>query len=301
MAFRRWWLILALFIIGLGSARGEAPPIAIGFYLPVIRDVPRKDVEVSLRFWIEELAASLNLTFKPIRFYDDLGELRQDMSAGTINYLVATSMGVAQHFSLKELSDGFGGYKAVPDNLLLVVRGAAGIRRLADLSGKRVAMLDHDELSEVYLETLLLKTWGKPAASRLESVSREKRSSSLVHRLFFNQADAALIYRNAYETALALNPQVGQRLQVLKDYSFSGRSPHIGLFSSHVSTEHREIITQGAMRLNETPRGRQVLEIYQADAIVVSTVRELAPFRELLGENRSLKAAAGAPAKKGER
>jgi ABC-type phosphate/phosphonate transport system substrate-binding protein len=298
-ALHRFWLVLVLLVFGLGVVRGEAPPpVAIGFHLPVIRDLPRKDVEVSLRFWTEELAQSVNLTYMPIRFYDDLDELKRDMNAGTINYLVATSMGVAQHFSPEELSDGFSGYKTAPDHLLLVVRRAAEIRRIADLAGKRVAVLDQDELSEVYLETLLMKVWGKSAESRLAAISREKRSSNLVHRLFFNQTDAALINRNAYEAAVALNPQIGERLQVLEEYSFKSRSPHIGLFSARVAPEHREIIAQAAMKLNESARGRQVLEIYQADALVVTRVRELLPFRELLEAHRSLKAAGAVPARK---
>jgi hypothetical protein len=46
-------------VAGLGRCRAEGlPPVAIGFYLPVVRDLPRKDVEVSLRFWVEELARS---------------------------------------------------------------------------------------------------------------------------------------------------------------------------------------------------------------------------------------------------
>jgi hypothetical protein len=301
IARHRWWLVLVLLVIVPGLGRAEAPPIAIGFHLPVIRDVPRKDVEVSLRFWIEGLAESVNLTYKPIRFYEDIAALRRDINAGTINFLVATSMGVAQYFSPEELSDGFSGYKTEPDHLLLVVRRVAGISHLADLAGKRFALLDQDELSEVYLETLLLQTWGKSAEGRLAAVSREKRSTNLVHRLFFNQADAALINRNAYEAALALNPQIGARLQVLDEYSFKSRSPHIGLFSSRVAPEYREAITQAVMTLNESARGRQVLEIYQSDAMVVTRVRELTPFRELLEAHGRLKAAAAAPARKGAR
>lgn len=289
------WLIAFFLSLSAVAARAEPlPPVSIGFYAPVVRDVPRKDVEVSLRFWIEELARSLGLTYKPVQFYDDLAVLHRDMAGGKINFLVANAMGVVQHFAPGELGGGFSGYKNIPDHLLLVVRRDAGIRGPGDLAGKRIGLLEGDELSDLYLETLLMKAWGgKPDWHRLGPVSHERRSGKLTHRLFFNQIDAALMFRSGFDAALALNPQVGQRLQVLEAYTFKIRSPHIGLFTSQVRPEQREQITQAAMKLNDTARGRQVLQIYQADSMVRTQVSDLDPYRALLETHRDLLARAG--------
>lgn len=301
------WLLLSWFVVGAGlvsadlRAEESVPAIAIGFYLPVVRDVPRKDVEVTLRFWIEELAQSVNLKYKPVRFYDDLAELKRDMTSGTINLFFATSMGIVQHFSPDELADGFTRSFSVPDHLLLVVRRESGIRRLTDLAGKRMALLDQEELSDVYLENLMLKTWRSADSGQFSAVTREKRSSVLVHRLFFGQSDAALINRNAYEAALAMNPQIAQRVQVLDEYSFRGQYPTMGLFSSRVAPEHREVFTQAFLSFNSTTRGRQVLQIYQTEALVRVRVNDLEPYRELLASNLSLKSRSAPLAKKGAR
>ncbi len=279
---------LVLALPCFGPARAEPPPVAIGFYLPVIRDLPRKDVEVSLRFWVEELARSMGLTYEPIQMYDDLASLRRDLVSGKLNFLVTTAIGAVKHFAPEELADGFSGYKQEANHLLLVVRRDTGISTPGDLAGKRIALTESDELSDLYLETLLLKAWGQADWKRLGPITREQRSSKLAHRLFFGQADAALLYRNGYQAALALNPQLGQRLQVLEAYSLKIRSPHIGLFSAQVRPEDREAITQAALRLNETARGRQVLQIYLADGMVRTQLRDLAPFRELLETHRKL-------------
>jgi len=281
-------LALTLVLLCCGLARAEPPPVAIGFYLPVVRDFPRKDVEVSLRFWIEELARNLGLSYQPVQMYDDLASLKRDMASGKRNFLVTTAIGAVQHFAPEELADGFAGYKQVPDHLLLVVRREAGISAPGDLAGKRVALMEGDELSDLYLETLLLKAWGKADWKRLGPITREQRSGKLAHRLFFGQADAALIYRNGYEAALAMNPQLRQHLQVMEAYSLKVRSPHIGLFSAQVRPEHREEITQAALRLNETARGRQVLQLYHADDLMRTSLRDLAPFRELIETHRRL-------------
>lgn len=292
-------LFFVLCLMCWGAAFAEAPPVAIGVYNPVIRDVPRKDAELSLRFWITELGQSLQLKYKPIRFYDDIEEMKHDLATGELNFIVATSMGVVQHLPLDQLRDGFSGYKSTADDLFLVVRRAANIRNLADLAGKRLVLLDSDELSDVYLQTLLMRSWGKADESRLAAVEREKRSVNLVHRLFFNRADAALITRNAYEAAVALNPQIGQRLQILDQHSFHGRSPVVGLFSARVSAEDREAITRAALSLNGTPRGRQILDIYRADSMVASKVSDLEPYRRLFVEYQALQATDNSPKKAG--
>lgn len=296
----RAWLVIGLLCGSWNAWADEAPPpIAIGFYTPVFRDVPRADVEVSLKFWIDELAQSLKLKFKPIRFYDRMEDLKRDMKSGEINFLVATSMGVVQNFSAGELRDGFSGLKTMPDHLFLVVRRDSGIRSPADLAGKRVAILDGDELSEVYLDTLMMKALGKSAATGAPEIMREKRSSTLVHRVFFNRADASLVSRNTFEAAAAMNPQIGHQLQVLDAYSFMGRSLHIGLFSARVAPHDAELITKSALTLGSTARGRQVLDIYNADSMVQTKVQDLEPFLELLAQRRMLKDALMTVRKKG--
>lgn len=287
---RVWGVLLILLISQAGMAAEPIPPIAIGFYLPVLRDVPRQDAELSLKFWVNEMAASLNTPFKPIRFYENMADIKRDMSSGEINMMVATSMGVVQHFSMGEIRGGFSGLKTTPDYLCLIVRRAAGIHRLADLAGKRVAILDQDELSSVYLETLLLKTWGATDIGKLSSLVKEKRSSNLPYRLFFNKADAVLVSRNAYETAVALNPQMNAQVQVLEAYTFKGRSPHIALFSSRVPAAQTEAVVQRVTTIfGNTPRGRQVLDIYHADNLARTDPSDLEPFIALLAENRALK------------
>lgn len=286
---RRDCLLGLLGLLAGTSQAADPQPFRLGLYMPTIRDMPRKDVEVSMRFWYEELARAANVTFLPARFYDDMNSLKRDVDAGTVNFFIATVMAVAEKFSAEELRDGITSYKSVDDDLLLVVGREAGIRAIKDLPGKRLALMDSDELTEVYLETLLLSALGRTGPQRLGPITRETRSSKLTHRLFFNQADAALIYRSGYEAALALNPQIAQRVQVLEAYTFKTRSPTIGLFSARVDPVQRELLTTNMLDVGRTPRGRQVLDLYQADVMVRASVSEIAPYQALLERRRLLR------------
>lgn len=289
MTLRTAFLTAVLWLAMSALSWAETPtPIAIGFYVPVVRDFPRKDVEISLRFWTDELSRELNLTYKPIQLYDNMDDLRLAVQSGKVNFIMATSMGVVSHFADSELRDGFTAKNSADNYLLLVVRKGAGITKPGDLVGKRVGLLDGDELSQVYLETLMLKAWGTAGWSRLALVDRQDQSRKLILQLFFNKTDAALVEHNAFLAALALNPQIGKRLEVLDDYTFKGTTPHIGLFSAMVSDADRVRIIQAAMGLNKTPRGRQVLEIYRAEDMIQTSVSALAPYRALWHEHKRL-------------
>lgn len=286
---RRDWLLGTLGLLAGAGHAAEPQPFRLGLYLPTLRDMPRKDVEVSMRFWYEELARAANVTFLPARYYDDMGSLKRDVDAGVVNFFIATVMAMAENFSSEDLRDGIASYKSVDDDLLLVVGREAGIRSIKDLPGKRLALMDSDELTEVYLETLLLTALGRTGPERLGPITRETRSSKLTHRLFFKQADAALIYRSGYEATLALNPQIAQRLQVLDAYTFKTRAPSIGLFSAQVDSVQREQMIRTMLEVGRTPRGRQVLELYQADTMVRASVSEIAPYQALLERRRALR------------
>ncbi|MDD2881368.1 MAG: PhnD/SsuA/transferrin family substrate-binding protein [Rhodoferax sp.] len=294
-------LMLALLLMSLGARAAEdLPAFSMGFYLPVIRDVPRKDVEISMRFWIEELVKDVKLTSKPVQMYERLADMRRDLDSGKINFVVATAMGLAQSFRAEDLADGFSGYKAKPDDLMLLVRRDAGIHTPADLTGKRLSLLEGDELTNVYLPILLMQAGQRGDLSQLGSVTREATTPKQVHSLFFGNADAALVYRNTYEISLALNPQIGQRLEVLDRFTFKTRSPYISLFSSRVSPQHREQMTASSLSLSDSPRVRQMFQIYHSDVMERTRVQDLKPYYELLQTYNTLNAAAK-PVKKAVR
>jgi len=293
----RFWLALALLVPALCLAQARTTTtMTMGLYLPVVRDVPRQDIEVSMNFWLQELARGANLGFNPVHFYTDMGEMKRDFDSEKINFLVAPALDLARLFRPDDLADGFTAYRQVPDDLILVVRREAGIRTPADLVGKRMALLKDEELSDVYLDTLMLKA-GKSGAADLRQASHERQSKNLIYSLFFNKADATLIYRNAYDTAVALNPQIAAMLQPLESFTFKTRAPYTSLFSARVPLAERENIIRSALDAINTARGQQVLAIYQADHMARTRVADLLPYQRLLQDHRSLKAGLKSAAK----
>lgn len=280
------WLNLA------GSGVEERPSeftLELGFLVTNLRDVSRTDVDISLRFWVEEMMHSQQLR-ATTHLYDKVEAMRQDFSAGRLNMIVLSSAEVVRHFPLDELAEGFIGYNEQPDNLLLVARQGAGIRSAADLAGKRLILTDADPLSRLYLETLALRTFGEKGETAFGAVIEVSRSNLAVNRLFFGGADAALVSRSAFDLAVTLNPQIGERIEVLDAYTLAIRSLNVGLFSRKVSLEDRERVLRLAFELMRTPRGQQILQLYHTAYIDRCGLNILEPVQRLFQENQSLRA-----------
>lgn len=275
-----------------GSGVEERPSeftLELGFLVTNLRDVSRTDVDISLRFWVDELIRSQQLR-ATTHLYDKVEAMRQDFSAGRINMIVLSGAEVVRHFPLEELAEGFIGYTDQPDNLLLVARQGAGIRSAADLAGKRLILTDSDPLSSLYLETLALRTFGDKGESALGAVIEVPRSNLAINRLFFGDADAALVSRSALDLAVNLNPQIGERTHVLDAYTLAIRSLNVGLFSRKVSLEDREHVLSIALELMKTPRGQQILELYRTAYVDRCGLENLEPVRRLFLENQALRA-----------
>ncbi len=285
---RHWFVCFGLVLcscLGTPTASAVDTRFYMGFFLPGIRDANPVDVRTSLQLWAEEVGADYGFKARAI-IYQDMRELRRDILEDRIDLVIAPGMELAESFAPEELGDGFTGFRrGVREGLALIVAREARVERLADLRGKRLARLEQDRLSEVYLETLCIREAGTPCAEWL-SVSEEKRDVQSIHKVFFGKADAALVRLSALVTAVELNPQIATRIQSLREWKTHSLS--FGLLSPRASPALRERMTRAGLDATKTPRGRQILEIFKNDYMDRVNKSDLEPFWQLSNEYRAL-------------
>ncbi len=275
--------LLAWTLLGLAASAPAADlePLNLGFYLPGIRDVPQADVRVTMQVWAEEVARGYNLKARAV-MYEDMGALRRDANLGRIEMIIAPSMEMAETFAPEELAQGFAGLRRnAPEGLVLIAAQASGIRTLADMRGKRVARLVNDRISEVYLETLCVRETGVHCAD-LFSVVEEKRDIQSVHRVFFGKVDAALVRISTLHTASEMNPQVGARVRILKEWQTVALNA--AFLSARASPAYRDRVAQAFMSATKQPRGRQLMELFRTDYMDRFDKQDLQPFWQLYRE-----------------
>lgn len=271
-------------------AQAAEEVVRLGFYVKVTRDLSRAEVQSSLEFWADELGGKFNVPTQ-VRFYDDMRTLRRDFDHGLVNFVITSSMDFVRHFKVEELAEGFVGSIQVDHTLQLVSRADGDIRDLAQLPGKRIALLKDDELSEVYLETLCLRQHRRACKDVFASMEPIETSNKLALRLFFGKTDLILTRKNGMEVAKEMNPQIGKATRLVRQ--FPVKSSYYGLFSRRVDKSFRDHALQHLPNMHKNPRGRQVLEVFHVDRLELASETELLPFVRLYQEYEGLLAEVG--------
>lgn len=285
MCWRAALLVFCLAFVPWPARAAEPEPFNMGFYLPGIRDANLADVKVSVQLWAEEIGNYRGFRARTFT-YDDMQHLHQDAMAGRIHIVVAPGMELAEFFAPGELKDGFAGVKAGEiGGLALVVGKTAGIRAFADLKGRRVVKLSEDRLSDVYLETQCQNAF-KGGCRDFLDLSTEKRGISVLHRVFFGQAAAALVPLDSLHTALALNPQIAGRVRSLQEWRL--RATTFGMIPAHTAPDYRARVLDAAMQVSGTVRGRQMLDLFKTERMLPVTEVDLQPFWRLARDYKNL-------------
>jgi ABC-type phosphate/phosphonate transport system substrate-binding protein len=263
----------------------------VGFYVQSFSDVSRGDMEIAMKFWGEELGQQLDLTTQ-VEMYDNIDNMAADFANGKINFIVGSPLSVIKHFKLDSLSDGFRAVNDTRDfdSLVLVVRSDEGINSIKEAQGKRLVLLKGDELASVFIDNLTRKSSGSDYNRFFESIVWATNSHRMVLDLFFKKADIALVYLKAYRLACELNPQIERQTQIIGTFSSFPRS--IGFFHKDVDSSFRDYILTKALFIDQFPRGRQLLTLFNSEKLERSQVSDLNKVISLYDEFKQNKSRA---------
>lgn len=287
-ALRR--LLGVLILLTLPSLAFAQEVVRMGFNVKITRDLNRSDVQTALGLWAEELSKAYAVPTET-EFYDDTASMRRDFDLGKINFVIAASMDFARHFKLNELAEGFRGEVINDHTLLLLAHKETRIADARGLAGKRIALLEGDELSEVYLETVCLRHYQRPCKQVFSGIETVANSNQLMMKLFFRKVDLVLSKRNGFETARELNPQIGLTTQEITRFPL--KSSYYGLWNRKISPEFRQHSLKQVPAMHKAVRGRQVLDVFKVDRLVLVSEQELQPVYDLLADYEALRASGG--------
>lgn len=291
MTWRAHWhgVVLALGLCWASAAAVSAPPTAdilrVAVHWGGIHDVTRSDVETSISLWANEMTKTLDLPSE-VRLYDSLPEIRRALESGEANFVMADGLSFVQEFDLAMLSDGLGGDVRGDDDLVLLVRKAAGIRSPRDLAGKRAVLMEDSDVAELMLETTCLRAWATTCARAAVTVSRVKRSRQQVMKLFFGTDDVAVMRGYSYRLSTELNPQIRERIEVLARLPIYAGP--MGLFSNRLNASFRDYVISQVPKMVHSPRGLQMMELLQTETLGRFGKDRLAPIRALVQEHEAL-------------
>ncbi|WP_158269658.1 PhnD/SsuA/transferrin family substrate-binding protein [Desulfonatronum sp. SC1] len=225
----------------------------------------RNDALAAMRVWVDTVIKERELRESvEVALYDSVEELRSAYEQGRVD---AVSLTTEEIMLLGVRPD----YVYIPNQdhgfhvrYVLLVRRDGAVADVADLTGHELVVADHQRMvfAGFWLESLLADVDGNRTGRRLVDQARVAKPSKAILRVFFQQAQAALVTLEAFELACELNPQLRDELKVLRE------SPPLVtalfLFRPDWHGVTRERLEEAVLNLHATPGGQQVLTVFQS-------------------------------------
>jgi len=260
----------------------------IGVYRPSLNYyVDLADIEISLKFWLQEVTKELAIPTAETFFFENYHDLSAAFFRGEIDLLIAQPLAVVMYFDKEFLAEGF--YSKREENeeeaLLLLVRSES-IANLGQMAGKRLILPANDKLAEFFLETTTLNASQKSFVNLFSKIETATKMNRMILSLFFGRSDVALVYKSSYELMVEMNPQINSRIKILK--SFPVLSKNMGFLRKNYLKRTR--IVENIRKFSIHPRGRQIMNVFHCSAVgIVSAKKALAPFEQFYQSYLALK------------
>jgi phosphonate transport system substrate-binding protein len=266
----------------------------MGYYAnSITENANRTDVEISLNIWANELLQyehknnGFNISISKATLYDTMEDMRAAFDRGELDLINAPPLLISKYFKREELADGFIG--VLPDHrqesIILIARDSLNIKNGKDLQGKRVEINENDQLAVIFLDSLMLNETHSSYKDGAVSILKQQKSDRIVLDVYFNKADAGVVYGSAYELMAELNPDIKNKVTIVKTYPIKART------FSYFRRDYPFIneLHTGELKFIKTVRGKQIMEVFRTPDIDYCTVDDLGPFEQLNKDYLALK------------
>lgn len=261
--------MLVLLLLGFVSvSRGERDGVfRIGVSSSGFDEVNRNDAAAALKAWAATVGKEQNLDglLDVILLTSSVKDLRADLEAKRLDGL---SVSVAEYMDLNLQVQNV--YIPITEqgaevSYAVVVRNDSEMSNLENLAKARMVMgkSGRMNLALPWLRALLANGAGSREALLFKDPILEENPSKAILQVFFHQADAALVIREAFDLACELNPQLREKLEVLAESPAFVVSFFI--FPPGKDGERgTEKLENAILDLHTTPGGRQVLTVFKS-------------------------------------
>ncbi len=273
------------------SADANLPSLRIGLSTLVMEpDVNTDDALAAARVWAARMGgaswkAADSVVLPDIERAEELVSRGQvDLVALGTNEYIPNPAKISAKPSMAYMING-----DVNVEYVLLVRRDSKIETARDLDGKRVAYSNRGRhcLVPTWLDTFLMKNRSAGKEISLRERKVVNKTTHAILPVFFNQMDAAIVVRSAFDTAAVMNPQIGKQLKVLA--SSPPLVPVIVLMRDSMPSLQKTTVFERALKLHELPEGLQTFTMFKIDRIVAWQKGYESNIRQLLDEYEKLK------------
>ncbi len=282
-------ILLIIFFIEITSAEesDNYPEYIIGVNQNLFPDLTPTESSLALKLIDKDFGEFAKLRVSYIN-YDDLAKMRKDFNNGRFDFIILPSIEIIKNFEKEQLGEALtlSSRGQFLDLLLVISRNNEGIHDFSDLKNRKISILDNDELTDIYLKTLVYRSGGTDNCF-FSKIDKFPTSQRLILQLFFKQTDAIVIFQSQLQLALEMNPVIAKNIKVVDKYEAVPAA--IGYFSQNVDKSLQEYIISSLLKFQRTVRGRQLLLLFKTDEYRRANWTHLEPLIKLYNEYKLLK------------
>ena len=286
------------FFIGWCLAAGLTGPLSatepnrvnVAFSQATFPDVTMQDVRAALAIWGEEITRNIkDIDSFSTNIYPTPEALIEAMRAGSVDLAVLPTL---DFFKVEAILNADLGLvsKSGPGGIqryFLAVRADLPAQQIRTLKNLRFCHVKNDSVGLLFLNHALLQQ-GLPEMDRFfASTETKSKGSQALSTVYFGSADACLVTEEAYQTTVAMNPQIGRKVRILLT------SPQlmgsVAVYRKAYPAHMRQLILNGVNELKNYPRGAQILSMFQATELRQATEADLTETRRMYREYRQKK------------
>jgi phosphonate transport system substrate-binding protein len=266
-------------------------------------DVNENDARAAMKVWIATVAQERGIPVDPnpqvFLTVEEVLQANRNVPLDGVGLVTPEFSRLCEAMKFDRMAVSIHG-GTISEEYLLLVHQESGLERLEQLRGRTLNILQSPRMSlaTIWLDTLLLQARQSPVADFFARTNSSNKVGRVALPVFFRQADACLLTRKSFQVMGELNPQIHQQLRILA-FSPAFVPSGFALRADRESSLRAKVLTE-MTRLNETPVGRQILTLTQADRIEERPISCLDSALELLATHARLGAARSAAPPKRE-
>jgi len=300
-------LIVLLSLQTSGADVSTRELMRVGYMTDSFSGIDIEDAKVALELLLDRMMDAHQETYETeTLIYENYEDVFSDVQSRKVDLLSVGSV------DFLEIREAFKLWPAVVTTMattptyeyVLLVSGEREIRSLAQLRGGRINFQkgSSGKVARLWMNTMLLRNALPESEAFFSTINSVDKVSRAVLPVFFGQADACIVHRNAYATMIEMNPQLEKRLVVLAE------SPDfldsLMCFCEHVSPQMRKDVWRLSKNVHDDPNGQQILMLFHVKRTMPFRPEYLANIEHLYQDYLSLKAdaqggLAGAPVHRG--
>jgi hypothetical protein len=279
-----------------GAAEDEEKHIyRIGISSKSFGKINTNDGTAAIKAWASTITKEQNLkvNFDVRLLFINTEEMRKSMKGIEYDgYSISTPEYIDMGISFPEYVYILKKQSGINLNYIIITHSQSRVISPQELLGCKLITCDNNQmvLSLQWLESMLYK---HAKGNKINKPELVENFSKAILQVFFRQADAALVTREAFDLACELNPQLRKDIKVLYE-----SQPFISgffLILQPPDSIHYKVLEEIILDVGKTPGGQQVLTVYQSTGIekypatvLDDTVKFLKTYKQLKEKTGSM-------------